>query len=162
MTPLLELRGITKAYRGVTAVKDFDLSVAEGELVSIIGPNGAGKTTSFNLISGLDRPDAGSILFDGLSIGGIGPEAIAATRLYQTLLTKVAPPGVSGFNWMESMASFTQGRAAMWIDADGWAPPLEDPAASRVVVRAREPRSTRGRPPTPASAERPSRALSSG
>src|SRR5437763_395059 len=68
--------------------------------------------------------------------GGIltdGPEAIEATKLYQALLTKVAPPGVAGFNWMESMASFTQGRSAMWIDGVGWAPPLEDPAASRIV-----------------------------
>jgi multiple sugar transport system substrate-binding protein len=68
----------------------------------------------------------GNILTDG-------PEAIAATKLYQALLTKSAPPGVAGFNWMESMASFTQGRSAMWIDGVGWAPPLEDPAASRVV-----------------------------
>src|SRR3954469_21294604 len=68
----------------------------------------------------------GNILSDG-------PEAVAATKLYQRLLTKCAPPGVAGFNWMESMASFTQGRSAMWIDADGWAPPLEDPAASRIV-----------------------------
>ena len=62
-----------------------------------------------------------------------GPEAIEATKLYQRLLTKPAPPGVAGFNWMESMASFTQGRAAMWIDGVGWAPPVEDPNASRVV-----------------------------
>jgi multiple sugar transport system substrate-binding protein len=62
-----------------------------------------------------------------------GPESIEATKLYQRLLTKSAPPGVAGFNWMESMASFTQGRSAMWIDGVGWAPPLEDPNASRVV-----------------------------
>src|SRR3954470_17063353 len=62
-----------------------------------------------------------------------GPEAIEATKFYQRLLTKDAPPGVAGFNWMESMAAFTQGRAAMWIDGVGWAPPLEDPNASRVV-----------------------------
>jgi multiple sugar transport system substrate-binding protein len=68
----------------------------------------------------------GNILTDG-------PEAIEATKLYQRLLTKPAPPGVSGFNWMESMAAFTQGRAAMWLDGVGWAPPLEDPSASRVV-----------------------------
>jgi len=68
----------------------------------------------------------GNILSDG-------PEAIGATKLYQRLLTKCAPPGVAGFNWMESLASFTQGRSAMWIDATGWAPPLEDPSASRVV-----------------------------
>src|SRR3954470_11251397 len=48
-----------------------------------------------------------------------GPEAIEATKVYQKLM-KSAPPGVAGFNWMESMASLTQGRAAMWIDADGW------------------------------------------
>ena len=68
----------------------------------------------------------GNILTDG-------PEAIEATKVYQHLMTKTAPPGVAGFNWMESMASLTQGRAAMWIDADGWAPPIEDPNASRVV-----------------------------
>jgi multiple sugar transport system substrate-binding protein len=68
----------------------------------------------------------GNILSDG-------PEAVEATKLYQRLLTKSAPPGVAGFNWMESMASFTQGRSAMWIDASGWAPPLEDPSASRIV-----------------------------
>jgi multiple sugar transport system substrate-binding protein len=68
----------------------------------------------------------GNILTDG-------PEAVESTKLYQRLLTKPAPPGVSGFNWMESMAAFTQGRAAMWIDGVGWAPPVEDPNASRVV-----------------------------
>ena len=68
----------------------------------------------------------GNILTDG-------PEAVEATKLYQRLMTKSAPPGVAGFNWMESMASFTQGRSAMWIDGVGWAPPLEDPNASRIV-----------------------------
>ncbi|WP_298954785.1 sugar ABC transporter substrate-binding protein [uncultured Methylobacterium sp.] len=68
----------------------------------------------------------GNILTDG-------PEAVEATKYYQRLLSKTAPPGVVGFNWMESMAAFTQGRAAMWIDGVGWAPPLEDPNASRVV-----------------------------
>jgi multiple sugar transport system substrate-binding protein len=83
--------------------------------------------SNFYLNYGGEFLDAkGNILTDG-------PEAIEATKLYQRLLTKTAPPGVAGFNWMESMASFTQGRSAMWIDADGWAPPLEDPAASRIV-----------------------------
>src|SRR5947207_11760117 len=83
--------------------------------------------TNYFLNYGGEFLDAkGNILTDG-------PEAVEATKLYQTLLTKVAPPGVAGFNWMESMASFTQGRAAMWIDGVGWAPPLEDPAASRIV-----------------------------
>jgi ABC-type glycerol-3-phosphate transport system substrate-binding protein len=83
--------------------------------------------TNFYLNYGGEFLDAkGNILTDG-------PEAVEATKLYQRLLTKAAPPGVAGFNWMESMASFTQGRSAMWIDAGGWAPPLEDPTASRMV-----------------------------
>ena len=83
--------------------------------------------TNFFLNYGGEFLDAkGNILTDG-------PEAIEATKLYQKLLTTCAPPGVAGFNWMESMASFTQGRSAMWIDGVGWAPPLEDPNASRVV-----------------------------
>src|SRR6201747_483782 len=83
--------------------------------------------TNFYLNYGGEFLDAkGNILTDG-------PEAVEATKLYQRLLTKCAPPGVAGFNWMESMASFTQGRSAMWIDADGWGPPLGAPSASAVV-----------------------------
>src|SRR3954467_3367289 len=83
--------------------------------------------TNFVLNYGGELLDAkGNVLSDS-------PESIEATKLYQRLLTKPAPPGVAGFNWMESMASFTQGRSAMWIDGVGWAPPLEDPNASRVV-----------------------------
>ena len=82
-----------------------------------------------------------------------GPEAIEATKLYQRLLTKPAPPGVAGFNWMESMASFTQGRAAMWIDGVGWAPPVEDPNARASSARSampscRKARRVRHRRPT--------------
>ena len=68
MAPLLQIRGLTRRFGGVAAVDALDLEVAEGELVSLIGPNGAGKTTTFNLISGLDRADAGEVLFDGRRI----------------------------------------------------------------------------------------------
>ena len=84
MAALLEIKGLTRRFGGVAAVRDFDLVISEGELVSLIGPNGAGKTTSFNLISGLDRPDAGTIVFERQSIGGRGPEAIAALGLART------------------------------------------------------------------------------
>src|SRR3984957_14312609 len=84
MSALLEIKGLTRRFGGVVAVQRFDLAVAEGELVSLIGTNGAGKTTSFNLISGLDRPDAGSIVFAGRPIAGLGPEAIAALGLART------------------------------------------------------------------------------
>src|SRR5438552_5079920 len=125
--------------KGVAVPKTFDEMVAAAETLTdpkegTFGFVGRGLRnanmtlwTNFFLNYGGEFLDAkGNILTDG-------PEAIEATKMYQRLLTKVAPPGVSGFNWMESMASFTQGRSAMWIDGVGWAPPLEDPAASRVV-----------------------------
>ncbi|MEQ1937099.1 sugar ABC transporter substrate-binding protein [Mesorhizobium sp. CN5-321] len=63
------------------------------------------------------------------------PEAIEAAKLYQRLMSKSAPPGVSGFNWAESQSAFLQGKIGMWFDGVGFAPPLEDPNKSRVVGR---------------------------
>jgi multiple sugar transport system substrate-binding protein len=127
------------AAKGVALPKTFDEMVAAAEALNdpangVYGFVGRGLRnanmtlwTNFFLNYGGEFLDAkGNILTDG-------PEAIEATKLYQRLLTKTAPPGVAGFNWMESMASLTQGRAAMWIDGVGWAPPVEDPNASRVV-----------------------------
>jgi branched-chain amino acid transport system ATP-binding protein len=57
----LEVRGVGKAYGGLTAIRDVDLSVRAGEIVGIIGPNGAGKTTLFDLMSGFVLPDRGSV-----------------------------------------------------------------------------------------------------
>jgi branched-chain amino acid transport system ATP-binding protein len=67
---ILEIRSLTKRFGGVVAVDDFSLDLACGQIVGLIGPNGAGKTTVFNLITGLDRPDAGTIRFDGRDITG--------------------------------------------------------------------------------------------
>lgn len=61
------------------------------------------------------------------------PEAIWAGELYKRLMRDWAPPGSIGFNWNECQTSFAQGRAAMWLDGIGFAPPLEDPARSRIV-----------------------------
>jgi branched-chain amino acid transport system ATP-binding protein len=86
--PLLELRGVDKAFGGLAVVSDLDLRVDEGEIVSVIGPNGAGKTTVFNLITGIYRPDAGDILLDGDSLVGRAPHEIATrgvARTFQTL-----------------------------------------------------------------------------
>jgi branched-chain amino acid transport system ATP-binding protein len=80
----LEIRGLTRRFGGVAAVRSLDLAVDEGELVSLIGPNGAGKTTTFNMISGLDRPDEGEILFADQPIQRLAPEAIAALGVART------------------------------------------------------------------------------
>jgi branched-chain amino acid transport system ATP-binding protein len=84
MARRLEIRGLTRRFGGVAAVKSLDLAVDEGELVSLIGPNGAGKTTTFNMMSGLDRPDDGEILFAGQPIQRLSPEAIAALGIART------------------------------------------------------------------------------
>jgi multiple sugar transport system substrate-binding protein len=61
------------------------------------------------------------------------PEAIWAGEMYKVLMRECAPPGSIGFNWNECQTSFMQGRAAMWLDGIGFAPPLEDPTRSRIV-----------------------------
>jgi branched-chain amino acid transport system ATP-binding protein len=82
--PLLEIRNLTHRFGGLTAVDDFSLSVAPGELVGVIGPNGAGKTTVFNLISGVYRASAGSIRFDGAELVGRAPHGIARLGIART------------------------------------------------------------------------------
>ena len=85
---LLELRGVSKAFGGLQVVNDLDLQVGEGEIVSVIGPNGAGKTTIFNLITGIFRPDSGTIVFEGSVVSGLPPHTITTrgiARTFQTL-----------------------------------------------------------------------------
>ncbi|MDR3437227.1 ABC transporter ATP-binding protein [Telmatospirillum sp.] len=84
MASLLEITGLTRHFEGITAVDGIDLAVQEGELVSVIGPNGAGKSTLFNVISGLDRPDAGGVRLDGVDITGRSPEKLARLGLART------------------------------------------------------------------------------
>lgn len=82
-----------------------------------------------SLMLGWDTPavdPSGKLLTDT-------PDAVAAAALYQKLMTKAAPRGVTGFNWAECQSAFLQGRVGMWFDGVGFAPPLEDPDKSRVV-----------------------------
>ena len=88
MAKLLELTGISKRFGGLAVMENLDLYVDEGEIVSVIGPNGAGKTTLFNLVTGIYRPDAGDIRFEGESLLGLEPHQITArgiARTFQTL-----------------------------------------------------------------------------
>ncbi len=65
---MLAISGLTKRFGGLVAVDAVDFAVASGEVVSLVGPNGAGKTTLFNLITGVLRPDAGTVHFDGADV----------------------------------------------------------------------------------------------
>jgi len=81
---MLEIRGLTRQFGGLTAVDSVDLDVAEHEFVSIIGPNGAGKTTLFNLVTGLDEADAGTVRLEGRDVSGFSPEKLAALGVART------------------------------------------------------------------------------
>jgi branched-chain amino acid transport system ATP-binding protein len=80
-TPLLEVRDIRRSYGGIAAVAGVSFTVDRGEIVGMIGPNGAGKTTLFDLVSGFVATDGGVILFDGLDITTMGPDARARLGL---------------------------------------------------------------------------------
>ncbi|HEY9458483.1 MAG TPA: ABC transporter ATP-binding protein [Gaiella sp.] len=88
MAPLLELHGVSKSFGGLRVIQGLDLTVAEGEIVSLIGPNGAGKTTVFNLVTGVYEPDEGTIRLAGEDVVGLPPHRIAtmgAARTFQSI-----------------------------------------------------------------------------
>jgi branched-chain amino acid transport system ATP-binding protein len=88
--PLLEGRALTKLFGRLVAVDHVDLAVEPGEIVGLIGPNGAGKTTLVNLITGLETPTDGTVTFDGHTLRGLQPPAIARLGLARTF--QIAQP----------------------------------------------------------------------
>ncbi|HHV76635.1 MAG TPA: ABC transporter ATP-binding protein [Syntrophothermus lipocalidus] len=81
---LLEVKNLYKSFGGLSALVDFNMMIEEGELVGLIGPNGAGKTTVFNLVTGVYRPDRGSIMMEGRSLVGRKPHDICRTGIART------------------------------------------------------------------------------
>ncbi len=81
---LLSVRGITRRFGGLTAVDRVSFDVHEGTIHAVIGPNGAGKSTAFNLMTGFDRPDAGTVAFDGTIITGMRPHRIVRRGVVRT------------------------------------------------------------------------------
>jgi branched-chain amino acid transport system ATP-binding protein len=73
---ILEIKDLTRNFKGLTALYRIDMEVQEGEILGVIGPNGAGKTTLFNIISGFLPPSRGDVLFQGVSIVGLRPDQI--------------------------------------------------------------------------------------
>ncbi len=70
---ILEVKGITKTFGGVTALDEVSVNVEENTLLGIIGPNGSGKTTFVNIVTGFVRPDKGSVIFKGKEMIGLAP-----------------------------------------------------------------------------------------
>jgi branched-chain amino acid transport system ATP-binding protein len=81
---LLEARGISKRFGGLTALNAVDFALDEGHIASIIGPNGAGKTTFFNVFTGIYVPEEGTVLFRGIPVQGRRPDQITALGICRT------------------------------------------------------------------------------
>ena len=88
MTPILEIKNLSKSFGGLEALKDVSFTIAHGSIIGLIGPNGAGKTTLFNCVAGIEKPTEGRILFhhegDTISVGGKKPEAVTALGIART------------------------------------------------------------------------------
>ncbi|MDP9248770.1 MAG: branched-chain amino acid ABC transporter ATP-binding protein/permease [Candidatus Dormibacteraeota bacterium] len=81
---ILRVQGLAQRFGGVKAVDDVSFDVRRGEILSMIGPNGAGKTTVFNCITGVQRPKAGRIEFDGRPLGRLKPHSIVRRGMART------------------------------------------------------------------------------
>jgi len=93
--PLLSLDGLTVRYGEIEAVRGLSLSVEAGEVVTLLGGNGAGKSTTLRAISGLQKPAAGEIVFDGEPIAGLAPEAIVKLGISHVPEGRRIFPGLS-------------------------------------------------------------------
>ena len=84
MAQILEVRNLGISFGGLRAVNEFSLSVKKGQLYGLIGPNGAGKTTVFNLLTGVYKPDTGSVILDGKDITGMKTAQISRAGIART------------------------------------------------------------------------------
>ena len=84
MSPLLEVRNVSRNFGAARAVDDVSFTVRQGELLGLIGPNGAGKSTLFNVIAGVIPPTSGAILLGGAAVTGWKPYAMARAGVART------------------------------------------------------------------------------
>jgi branched-chain amino acid transport system ATP-binding protein len=109
--PILHTEDLTVRFGGLTALNRMSLAVRPGEIRAIIGPNGAGKSTFFNCVTGVLRPTAGRIVFDGQDITGLPPHAVSRhgiARSYQ--ITNILP----GATVLENVRIAAQSRRHAW------------------------------------------------
>jgi branched-chain amino acid transport system ATP-binding protein len=110
---LLEVSGLTKHFGGLKAVNQFGMNIERGQIVGLIGPNGAGKTTIFNLLTGVIRPNAGKVIFDGHDITAKSPHKIAALGIGRTFQLT---PLFANFTTLENVEAscYLHPRSGFW------------------------------------------------
>ena len=115
---MLELRSLSTYYGNIQALKEIDLSVSEGEVITLIGANGAGKSTTLMSISGIVPPQSGEIMFEGESLVGLSPDEIVRRGVIQV------PEGRHIFPGLTVQENLDMG-ALLRRDRDGIAADLE-------------------------------------
>lgn len=81
---MLDIRGITQVFGGVTALDDVSFAVDKGDITGVIGPNGAGKTTLFNIVTGIYSQTSGQVFYQGRNVSGHTPEKLASIGMVRT------------------------------------------------------------------------------
>jgi branched-chain amino acid transport system ATP-binding protein len=114
---LMRLKGITKRFGGLVALRNVSFDITKGEIIGLIGPNGAGKTTLVNVITGVERADAGTVLFEGISIGGMSAYRIARQGIGRTFQVVQPFPDMTVLENVAAGALFA-GRALSIEDAN--------------------------------------------
>ncbi|WP_028602956.1 ABC transporter ATP-binding protein [Ottowia thiooxydans] len=109
MTALLEVRGVSKRFRGLLALDDVSLSLKAGEIIGVIGPNGAGKTTLVNVMTGVHRADAGAVLFGDREITRQRPDQIARLGIARTFQVVQPFPAMTVLENVTAAALFAGG-----------------------------------------------------
>jgi branched-chain amino acid transport system ATP-binding protein len=134
---MLEVRHVSKSFRGLRAVHDASFEVPEGSINGLIGPNGAGKTTIFNVIAGVYAPDAGEIVFGKARIDGLRPDQVCAAGIGRTFQLVKPFVGLSvldnvivGALHRERTVGAARGHAVSILDKLGLGPKAQLPASS--------------------------------
>jgi branched-chain amino acid transport system ATP-binding protein len=134
---LLQVRGVSKSFRGLKAVTDASFALPEGSINALIGPNGAGKTTIFNVIAGVYAPDAGEVLFAGRPIHGLRPHQVCAAGIGRTFQIVKPFAGLTvldnvvvGALRPEKAVSAAKKRAAEIVEKLGLGAKADSPASS--------------------------------
>jgi branched-chain amino acid transport system ATP-binding protein len=115
MSVILETRNLHRSFGAVTAARDINVSISEGEVVGIIGANGAGKTTFVNMVTGYIKPSSGQILFYGNDITGLGPREVTDTGVARSFQIPQLFNSATVFeNLMIAMGIADAGKLPLW------------------------------------------------
>lgn len=119
MTPILEARGVWKSFGGVAALVDVTISVEPGEAVGLIGPNGAGKTTLFDCLSGVQRPDRGTVMLADQDVTRRPIHRRAWLGLGRTFQRVELFPGLTVRQHLLLAERVRRGDGSLWRDLSG-------------------------------------------